>query len=119
MGDDLRRDLFYLTSGPPDAAGVVVVAGAGGRWAPLFSARSDASAAAAAAPDAVRVARAPAGDPRAREALLLACLDNGAEVLALDPDPRAMAGGVAPRRAGSVRFALAAVRSHRTAGACL
>ena len=118
MGDDLTRDVFYLTAGRRDSAGVVVLEGPEGRWAPLFSTRRRAAALAAVAPAGVRVAVAPAGDPRAREELLLACLDNGAEVLALDPERHA-AGPAAPRNAGSVRLALAAVRSRRTGTACL
>lgn len=117
MGDDLTRDLYYLTAGRDDAGGVVVLEGPNGRWAPLFTSRAAATAMAAAAPAGVRVAHAPAGDPRAREELLLACLENGAEVLALDA-PAARAGE-APGRVGSVRLALAAVRSHRTGSACL
>lgn len=74
---------------------------------------------AAVAPAGVRVTRAPAGDPRAREELLLACLANGAEVLAVDPGPAAAGGGPAAERVGSVRLALAAVRSRKTGTACL
>lgn len=118
MGDDLTRDLYYLAGGEDDA-GVVVLGGRGGRWAPLFTAPQRAAALAGMAPPQVRVACAAAGDPRAREELLLACLDNGAEVLALDPDPAALAGTVAPARLGSVRLALAAVRSRRVGTACL
>jgi len=110
---DLTRDIFYLADAGD--AGVVVLQGPDARIAPLFSSRSRAAAFAGEAPAGVRVARAPAGDPRAREELLLACLGNGAEVLALDPAP----GGERPARPASVRLALAAVRSHRVALACL
>lgn len=117
MVEDLARDVYYLVSGDDDAAGVVVLEAPGGRWAPLFSGREAALALAGEAPAGVQVARAPAGDPRAREELLAGCLASGAEVLALDPQPGAPAG--VPERARSVRLALAAVRSHRTGTACL
>ncbi|HKI56058.1 MAG TPA: hypothetical protein VKB31_02810 [Trueperaceae bacterium] len=118
MADDLTHDLYYLAAGREDAAGVVVLEGPEGRWVPLFSTAEAASALAAEAPAGVRVACAPAGDPRAREELLLACLHNGAEVLALDPDARDATAGT-PDRVGSVRLALAAVRSYRNGSACL
>lgn len=115
MGDDLSADLYYLAGGPGDMPGVVVMEGHGRRWAPVFSDAIRASALAAAAPRGVRVACSPAGDPRAREELLLACLESGAEVLGLDAtSPRQR-----PPRTGSVRAALASVRSHRTGSACL
>lgn len=110
---DLTRDVFYLADA--GEAGVVVVEGPDARIAPLFSSRRSAAAFAGEAPAGVRVARAPAGDPRAREELLLACLESGAEVLALDPAP----DSERPARPASVRLALAAVRSHRVALACL
>ena len=64
------------------------------------------------APAGVRVASAPANDPRAREEFLLASLQAGAEVVALDPDPEE--GGRIIRPPASVRSALAYVRSLRT-----
>lgn len=118
MGEDLSRDLYYLVSGDDRAAGVVVLEAPQGRWAPLFTTREGAAALARKAPAGVRVARAAARDPRAREELLLACLDSGAEVLAIDPASGTAAVG-APERASSVRAALASVRSHRTGTACL
>lgn len=119
MGEDLTRDLYYLTVGRRHAGGVVVLDGPDGRWAPLFTSRAAATAMADAAPAGVRIGYAPAGDPRAREELLLACLESGAEVLAVDPGPATAGTGPVPARAGAVRAALAAVRSHRTGSACL
>lgn len=115
VADDLTRDLYYLAAGSGDARGVVVVTGDDGSWAPVFSDAARARLVAAAAPRGVHVACSPAGDPRAREELLLACLDSGAEVLGVD----ASSAQQLPQRTASVRAALAAVRSHRTGSACL
>lgn len=117
MVEDLSIDLFYLTQGRADRSGVVVLEGRRGRWVPVFSSREAAQRLRGRAPAGVHVASAPANDPRAREEFLLASLQAGAEVLALDPDPadgRPFTGPPA-----SVRSALAYVRSLRTGTACL
>ncbi len=117
MVEDLSIDLFYLARGPADRSGVVTLEGSAGRWLPLFTSRRAARRLCRRAPNGVYVASAPANDPRAREELLLAGLQAGAEVLTLDPEP---AGGHAPAHPpASVRAALAYVRSLRTGTACL
>ena len=117
MVEDLSIDLFYLVEGPIGRSGVVVLEGRRGRWAPVFSSRDAAQRLRDQAPAGVRVASAPANDPRAREEFLLASLQAGAEVVALDPDPEG--GGRIIRPPASVRSALAYVRSLRTGTACL
>lgn|GEM_PF-3910524 len=117
MVEDLSIDLFYLAHGPADRSGVVTLEGATGRWLPVFTGREAAQRLCRRAPAGVVVASAPANDPRAREELLLAGLQAGAEVLALDPEP---ADGHLPAHPlSSVRAALAYVRSLRTGTACL
>jgi hypothetical protein len=117
MVEDLSIDLFYLARGPSDRSGVVTVEGPAGRWLPVFTTRRAAQRLCRRAPAGVVVASAPADDPRAREELLLAGLQAGAEVLALDPGP---ADGPSPTHPpASVRAALAYVRSLRTGTACL
>jgi len=117
MVEDLSIGLFYLARGPSDRSGVVTLEGSAGRWLPLFTSREAARRLRRHAPAGVHVASAPANDPRAREELLLAALQAGAEVLALDPEP---ADGQAPEHPpASVRAALAYVRSLRTGTACL
>jgi hypothetical protein len=112
---DLTRTLYFLEQGPPGQLGVVVLEGPDGRWAPVFSDRSAADRLRASAPPGVHLGAAPAHDPRAREELLLACLQAAAEVAGLDPAP----GARTPRASSSVRAALADVRSLRTGTACL
>jgi hypothetical protein len=115
MVADVTSPLWFLEQGPPGQLGVVVLEGLEGRWAPVFSDRLVAERLCAAAPPGVRVGTAPAHDPRAREELLLACLQAGAEVTALDPAP----GERRPHATSPVRPALAYVRSLRTGSACL
>ncbi len=116
MVEDLSIDLFYLALGPVDRSGVVVLEGRQGRWLPVFSSREAAQRLRDRAPAGVRVASAPANDPRAREEFLLASLQAGAEVVALDPDPED--GGIT-HPTTSVRSALAYVQSLRNGTACL
>lgn len=115
MLQDLTTTLYFLEQGPPGQLGVVVLQGPDGRFAPVFSGQRGAERLRAAAPDGVRVGTAPAHDPRAREELLLACLQAGAEVAVLDP----ASDGSRPRAISRVREALAGVRSLRTGTACL
>ena len=117
MVADLTKDLYFLEAGGADRLGVVVLEQGGRPWAPAFSDRASARSMARRAPSGVEVGRSPAGDPRAREEFLLACLLAGAERLVVDP-PEGAAATALPAGT-SVREALAYVRSLRTGTACL
>ena len=117
MVTDLAKDLYYLETGGAERLGVVALEKGAQRWVAVFSERAAARRLAKLAPPGVAVGVAPAGDPRAREEFLLACLQAGAEQLLLDPP--ADVEGASPSARTSVHDALAYVRSLRTGTACL
>jgi hypothetical protein len=115
MWDALDDGWRYLGRPLVGVADVATLTREGVRFAPLFLSEEAAWPFLAGARSGIELLEVPADDLRAKEEWLRAARDQGAETVAVDPDPVTLA----PRTAFPVERGLWYVLSHKRDTACL